>query len=288
APALGASPTVLVAASPATGVVALVDPATGSITGTTRLPVTEDIALAVSPSDDGALITMVASNGATALLRLDRAAGIAAHRPGQASPPAQATRHGTLFHDPGRDWLFLLDERLGSRSKRRLGLAGAVALGWSDVGDTFAVVSPVELVVGAVVDGKLALGERFRIGDFVRGQQRRHAPPAARPLRAWEPARAVGETGIGFAASRKPEPWTLAPGDFALTVPLRSTGAPGGGLRVELSGDALRRASFLEARVGAHRAAFGPVGAGVVAAELPDVALPEGVPYPLDPKPRTP
>ncbi|MCC6559293.1 MAG: hypothetical protein IT372_40740 [Polyangiaceae bacterium] len=112
-------------------------------------------------------------------------------------------------------------------------------------------------------------------------------PPPPR----WKPCE--GAPALGFAVSKAtPAPWSGAAGaPMEIAMGVRSTGGPGAGVRVELSGPALVEGLVVPDRVviGPHSARFeADARIGGFAALLPAVPLPRGMIYPFDPKPTSP
>ena len=107
---------------------------------------------------------------------------------------------------------------------------------------------------------------------------------------SYEPSRATGPAQIAFPAGKKlpkEPPWEVAMGkDTAIAMRLRSGSGAGKGIRVEVSGAAVKDALVrpILARVDRHTAELVAEG-GVLVAVLPDLELPQGVDWPLDPKP---
>jgi hypothetical protein len=116
------------------------------------------------------------------------------------------------------------------------------------------------------------------------------APPRAR--KRFEPTKATGAPAVAFPANRPPLPrWEFGTGSFTLDVEVRSSGGAGRGVRVELSGPAVTGGLVAggEATLAGQRAplAMDPAAGGALVASFPDVALPEGVLFPIEPKPKT-
>jgi hypothetical protein len=88
-----------------------------------------------------------------------------------------------------------------------------------------------------------------------------------------------------------PEKWTFDKGETArIPVEIRSAGRPGEGLKVWVSGEAIEKGIFAPefAQMGTARAEFvaSDDDDGIYVATIEDAALPQGLEYPLDPKPK--
>jgi hypothetical protein len=106
------------------------------------------------------------------------------------------------------------------------------------------------------------------------------------------PAEATEATRINFPVIEDaPEKWTFDKGETArLPVEIRSAGRPGEGIQVWVSGDAIEKGLFAPefAQMGTAKADFVATddSKNAYVATIEDAALPQGLEYPLDPKPK--
>jgi hypothetical protein len=96
-----------------------------------------------------------------------------------------------------------------------------------------------------------------------------------------------GPTTVGFAVRRPTERWTGTVGqEFALVLFARSVGGAGRGISLRIFGDGVKRAEFTRVEYAGEAVEFTKEDDGTYSLELTECELPEGVQYPLDPKPK--
>jgi hypothetical protein len=143
------------------------------------------------------------------------------------------------------------------------------------------------------IPGKMDLDLAGSISIAIRDK----AASKARAERVRETMRfreADGPPALTFSAMKtESRPWQGQKGD-ALAFPLlfRSCGKKGHGIRVEVSGPAIEKKIVVPKTVGLrkHQATFAADGSPILkyVAELPQAEFPQGLAYPLDPKPQGP
>jgi hypothetical protein len=162
-------------------------------------------------------------------------------------------------------------------------------------GNAFAFACEASVLLGKLSRGKPKIMEVLDHVDHLRSARR--AREVARAAARYEPRRAHGAPTVGFPAGRASVPWTATAGsELVLDLVVRSTGGPGQGVAITLSGEALALVELDGVEVGEAgeagevslmQARLVPDGQGTAyTAELAGVPLPEGVLVPLDPKPK--
>ena len=251
-----------------------------------RVPADEAARMDAVPTRDGVLLTVVKDGGEGAVVHFDPNGQVLGRWPANGSklgfPALCLDDERALAFDASASELALLAlpdlDELAKESINE-GLVDAAA---TSKGDTIVAADPevaYEIHVegdGLSVDGPFEL----KATEVELNKNRK----------VYKAALASGPTQIAFPTEKqKPDPpWSVGTNEeLKITMRIRSAGGAGHGVRVELGGEAIE-----EGLVGGHAmkvagqlADFTEVD-GTVSAVLPDIELPVGLAWPLDPKPK--
>ncbi|RYE90627.1 MAG: hypothetical protein EOO75_09905, partial [Myxococcales bacterium] len=299
---LHSGPHGLAIACRATGLVGVL-PAGASELWWLRLPWQSEVALDAVATEAGVLVTLVVAGGE----------GVTAHfsPDGTCLGHSGATRQsvGAVPLVGGRFVLFD-DSKSQARVKvldvgdcrdlhprARLSLTRAPHDAASSPDGRWAIFGAGPAAASAVVtifelgDKRLAQVATFDPDEALRESESR-AREKARIEQGAQYRRAEGQPALGFPVSKAPVvPWDTTAGEpLELALSLRSTGGPGAGVVVELSGPAIVE-GLVEplAVVVAGQPATPSRGPSTTwAASLEAVEIPRGMIFPFDPKPKSP
>ncbi len=284
---LGANRWGLAVVSSQTGNLAVVRPGDEKVEFSVRVPTQDEASIFAEPTKSGMLVTLVVEGRNAAVLHVGSDGKIIGHHEALGSPPALLAGNGVLVYDDEKGQVQYLDQKLKPKTRLKLPFHPCEGAASAD-GKVFAFADDSTLLAGKVTKaGKISVWDTF---DYVSHMQTlRRARQVEEAKLRYDPRRGHGAPLVGFPVGWKPAPWQAKAGKaFVLELRVRSTGGPGKGLIVGLSGKALGAVDFSRVEVGRRGAKFEklPAGAGL-RAEVLGVKLSKGVVMPLDPAPRT-
>jgi len=272
-------------ASNFSGNVALFRPGSTEAALSMRLATAEEDRIYARPTAKGLLVTVVFNGRHSTLMHVNDKGKLLAHVAEEPTgrPPALSMKRHTV--DFVETLAIARNAKLESVNELSMAIRPVTAASSVD-GRHFAVADPFGgdmALFSVTAKGVLREVDRVSYADLRR--QGKAASDRDKPDKAYYLERVPGEPCIGFAA--KPvvsPPWTISQGEFALPLVVRSSGGVGRGLAIRLSGAALEGVTLSSASLGGESVEFRADGDGQLA-ELPDVALVEGVMLPFQPKP---
>jgi hypothetical protein len=275
-------------ASSATGTVAVVRPGSTSVDLALEVPRTAETRVHAEPTAAGVLITLVIAGRHAALLHVSERGEVLGQREGWGFPPAVLLDEHVLVYDDHDKHATLLDLALRPIAQVAVPFWPSESAA-AATGNAFAFACEASVLLGKLSRGKPRILEVLDHVDHLRSARR--AREVAQAVARYDPKRAHGAPAVGFPAGRASVPWTAtANSELVLDIVVRSTGGPGQGIAITLSGEALALVELDTVEVGetgALRASLALDGQSkAYAAELAGVTLPEGLLVPLDPKPK--
>lgn len=274
--------------SSATGTVAVLRPGSTAVDVALQVPRTAEARVHAEPTAAGVLITLVVSGRRAALLHVSERGQVLGQREGWGFPPAVLLDEHVLVYDDHDKHATLLDLALQPIAQVAVPFWPSESAA-AATGNGFAFACEASVLLGKLSRGKPKILEVLDHVDHLRSARR--AREVAQAVARYEPKRAHGVPAVGFPAGRASVPWAATAGsELVLDIVVRSTGGPGQGVAITLSGEALEYVELDTVEVGEAgemRARLAHDGKDkTYAAELPDVPLPEGLLVPLDPKPK--
>lgn len=268
-----------------TGIVALKRHGADRFAMTRRLPTQAEADIFSVPTKRGLLVSFAVSGRETAHIHLMESGAVGGYKQTFASPPAVRVGDGFLVYEQANNHLYLLGDDLVPKSKKRFAF-DAVESASSPEGKRFALADDSQIILGHLdADGKLALDEPFGYAEFIRTEKRFRQAAAAASI--YEPRRPGGAPAFGLSVSKPMAPWKASLGsDFELLIPIRSTGGGGAGIKVSISGDALKYIDIKTLTIGDKTLPFSALGERSLAVEDKEFKIAEGLVYPFDPQPQ--
>jgi len=286
-PSFGANRWGAAVASSESGIVAVCRPRSTTVDFVLRFAPSEERRIYAEPTKQGALVTVIEQGVQVSAHMLTEKGEVLAQQVVQRGGPPAVQVGERVLTIGDDDKLALLDESLARGARKSISFT-PVASAVSADGNGFAVANEEDLLLGRITKtGRLSI-----VGQVDYANQIRVAKRAADVEKAqgnYFPERAKGSTALGFPVGYSMPAWTVEAGSaFSMELMVRSVGGAGAGILVTATGPALATIALECVRIGALEVPFRASEGGAQVASTPDVELPQGLIYPLDPKPRNP
>ena len=245
----------------------------------------EDIFAA--PTALGVLITINSDGRYSTFIHLAENGDRLGFKESYFSPPAIVLENHYLICDQEEDYLYLLDDQLSVITKKRFDTFDVVCESACTIdGKKFAFAGDTQIVTGRIDGrGKIHIADPFAYLKFISDEKRRIQIEESEKI--FIPQRLQGNSSLGFALLKPIPPWKVTRGSkFELPLTVQSHGGAGVGIKIMITGDALRNVEIESIVINDRVVRFMTTEENTLQAEVAELIIPAGIMYPFKTEPK--